>query len=399
MLLVNLFNLLRGYVVIFVEGYFLERFINICTRRNIYLWDLKKLSQTTLRAKISIKGFRLLPEIARKSKVHIHILSKRGMPFVIHRYRKRYAVIVGLVIFFIVFWILTSFVWMIDISGNEQISREDILSALENNGVKIGTYTNSIDVDQVQNGMKIELDKLSWAGIEKRGSKVIVEIRERKSAPMIYDKTTPVNIIAKKDGIIKNILATDGAPVVKIGDTVQKGDLLISGIITGETEGNRKVHSYGEVVARTFYEKRAEVPLSVENKVYTGNEVSRKSIKIFNFKINLYRNSGISYSNYDKIEEIHELTVGKLILPITYIKEIYKEYTPEIEPIDEEQAINQFVLEYEQELFPTLEEGYEILDKKIEHTPGENNTIHVRAYYECAEKIGVEEAITVEEAN
>ena len=37
-----LVRLLMGYVRIEVEGYYIERFINICTNRKILIWNLKR---------------------------------------------------------------------------------------------------------------------------------------------------------------------------------------------------------------------------------------------------------------------------------------------------------------------------------------------------------------------
>ena len=67
MLLFRLWNYIRGYVIIVVEGYFLEKFVNICTRRQILLFDISRQKNSKMTLKVSIKGFRMLRPIAKKT--------------------------------------------------------------------------------------------------------------------------------------------------------------------------------------------------------------------------------------------------------------------------------------------------------------------------------------------
>ena len=85
MLLMRLWNYLRGYVIIVVEGYFLEKFINMCTHRQIYLWDVKASGNCVMTLKASIKGFKRMPWQERQ-------IGPGEMPckcVIINRYRKR----------------------------------------------------------------------------------------------------------------------------------------------------------------------------------------------------------------------------------------------------------------------------------------------------------------------
>ena len=128
MLLIRLWNFLRGYVIISVEGYFTERFINICTRRQLFLWDVIRLSDTTITLKMSIKGFKMLRPIAKKTRSKVRIVSKNGMPFVISRYKKRKALCWAHFIYCFN-KLVASFVWDIEVTGN-QVGRSEIIRNL-----------------------------------------------------------------------------------------------------------------------------------------------------------------------------------------------------------------------------------------------------------------------------
>ncbi len=100
-----LLNYIFGYVIITVEGYFIERFINICNNQKIKLWGLKRTNSCLLQTKISIKDFKRIKEIARKTKCKINIKDKKGMPFFIHKYRKRKVLaVMMLVVVFSIFY-------------------------------------------------------------------------------------------------------------------------------------------------------------------------------------------------------------------------------------------------------------------------------------------------------
>ena len=84
-----LLKYILGYVRISVEGYYIERFINICTTKQILLWDLKRENAITLHARVEVKNFKALRDICKKTKCKIKIESKNGLPFTIKKYKKR----------------------------------------------------------------------------------------------------------------------------------------------------------------------------------------------------------------------------------------------------------------------------------------------------------------------
>ena len=395
---IKIFHFLKGYVIIFVEGLFVERFINICIKRGVYLWDLKKLSKTTMRCKVSISGFKSLRGIAAKSGVKVHISARRGLPFKLAGYKKRYALVFGAVLCAALFWALTSFLWIVDINGNESITKAEVLDALGEAGIKKGVYMKNINTDKAVNSLRIKLDRLAWVGIEKSGSKLIVSVKERTLGPPVVDKDTPVNLVATKDGIIRKLIVASGNTVVKLGDTVSKGDLLVSGLFSTETGESRYVHSKGRVFARTFYEKRENLSLFKEEKTYTGNEISKKSIKIWNFPINLYFSSSISYDKCDKIEKKHNLKIAGFEIPVVYVNDIYKEYTVSKAKLDKQSAVNNFAKKFEEGIKSTFGPEDYIVEIRSEILSENNKTVGVRMYAECNENIACEEEFAVEGA-
>ena len=86
-----LFNYLLGYLNITIEGFFVERFINILASKKIFLWNVKKKNSSLLCANISIKDFKEIKDIARKTKCKVKI-NRKNPSFCIIFYRKTHCI-------------------------------------------------------------------------------------------------------------------------------------------------------------------------------------------------------------------------------------------------------------------------------------------------------------------
>lgn len=104
-----------GYVNITVEGFFVERFINSCFANDIFLWNLEREKTTYLKARVGAKDFKKIKKIARNTKCKIKIKSKRGLPILINKYKKRKAFAIFLATITIFILALTRFIWNIEI--------------------------------------------------------------------------------------------------------------------------------------------------------------------------------------------------------------------------------------------------------------------------------------------
>src|SRR5699024_4210233 len=199
---------------------------------------IKRIDYTLLEMKVSIKGFRELKKIANKGACRVYIKEKIGFPFFMNKLKKRKMLGFGFIIFLGLIFFLTSFIWEIEVSGNEITSNEDILELLENIDVKCGTMKYNVNKDQIKDIILDEIDALSFVNVEVKGTKLIIEIKEQDLPPKAIGKDTPCHIVAKKKGVVVKIVAKNGKGLVKEGDIVKEGQTLISGIIEDEEGEN-----------------------------------------------------------------------------------------------------------------------------------------------------------------
>ena len=85
---VLLMRYLKGYLRICVTSTSPERFLNLCRNRGILLWGLSPHGRD-YEMYISIRGFRKLKPVLKKTKTKVTIEERFGLPFFFHKYRKR----------------------------------------------------------------------------------------------------------------------------------------------------------------------------------------------------------------------------------------------------------------------------------------------------------------------
>ncbi len=395
MLLLKLWNYFRGYVIIAVEGYFLEKFINICIHRQVFLWDIKKRGSRTMLLKVSIKGFKMLRPVAHKTKCRVRIVSKRGLPFIKNRYRKRKAFLFGAGVFLILFYSLTSFVWSIEITGNEKIEGRVILERLAEEGVKPGSVKYGIDAKEIASDLMLDIKELAWVGVTVKGTKVKIQVEERVIPPSLVEKDEPCSIVARRDGIIKSVVSKAGFDMVKPGDTVTKGQLLVTGVIPGKDEKSEAtlVHAISTVKARTWYEAECPVNIKPVVKERTGKRKDSYSLVLFNRKINLSFGK-VSFENYDKIEIKRRLAFGEdLVFPFEFnIDRFYENKYIENE-ISLDEAKKDAADEAYRDASENIPDDAELVKSDVKFEGKDDGTLTANVIIECIEDIGLSERI------
>jgi len=378
-----LWNYLVGYVKIRVDGLSLEKFINLTVGKGIRLWGINRESYTSLTANMGMRDFHQLHSISHKIRCRIRIEEKRGLPFVMHRYRHRKMLVVGMIAFLVILYGFSCFIWSVDVQGVKKMDPQKIWTELDSLGVRPGVYKKNIDTMSVENSLIVTIPELSWASLEIKGSRAILRVREATQPPDFVDKETPSDIIASRDGIIQSMIVLDGQAVVEDGQTVRKGQLLVTGIIDHpDSTGIRYVHSMGQIKARTWYEDTAELSLKQPYRQRTGRSAQMKYIGWNRFKVP-YRKEEIPFEDYDV--EVRE--DGILITETYYeVKKIHWEQDRELA----KEKVKELIEEKIREKIP---QGAKVIDKKFKYDMIEGEKLTALVYIEALEDIGQQRII------
>ena len=392
MFIKNISNFLTGNVCIRVEGFYIERFINMCISKKILLMDITREKSTIMYAKVALNDYKNLRFIAKKTKSKMKIQGKKGLPFTIHRYRKRkiflvlfIAVITGIII-------SSNYIWNIEIEGNINISKHDIIQSLEDSGLQVGTSKNDMNIEEVIRKIRLNRDDIAWIGITVKGTNAMVKIKEADKAPKIIKEDEYCNIVSEKYGIITKINIQNGTANVKVGDIVQPGDVLINGYVEGQYTGIRYVHGMGDIEARVWYTKKIIEPLTQNIPVETGNIEKKYRIKFKKNQINLFKRLS-KFEKYDTINEDKKIMLfSNFYLPVQIEKIINKEYVLQEKTYTKEELTIILIEKLERELLEEIKDRNSIINTNV-NTYLDGELLEVELTYETIESIGIEQEI------
>ena len=322
-------NFCKGHVRLRVESAFPERVVNLCAARQIPFWDLQWESPIAFTFVMTRSSWKKLRQSAQRLDMDVRVVQREGLPYFALRFRRRHALVVGLALCALLSFFGSFFIWDFKIEGNETVSEEEILRALDTCGVSLGTFGYSVRSDELRNHILLMVPELSYIAVNVSGCRAHVQVRERVEPPEDVDKRQPGNTVAVRDGLVTAIKPYDGQKQVLPGTMVQKGQMLIAGVVDNEQRGTRFLRGMGKVYARTWYDLRCQVSATAVEKAYTGEESTKIAICWGKKRLNFYSSSSIPSENCDKITTRTKLTLpGGIALPITIVRETYRWYEP-----------------------------------------------------------------------
>jgi similar to stage IV sporulation protein len=316
---------ITGTLTVEVQGFFTERFINLCRINNIKVWNIKNIVNGVVRFDIHISEFKKLRSVARKTKCKVEIKSKKGMYFKLFRYRKRKVLGYLIVILILLFMLSTCFVWNINVSGNSRVSTDLIKEKLKESGVYIGRFKIGMNKSEVLKDVRSLLPDITWIGLEIRGTDIEIKVVEKV---ILEDKDKQDDrigdIISTREGVITRIIAENGTPALMEGSYVENGGLLIEGKIYSKILGDELVHAKGIIRINSEYTFEKEYKFTKIEKEY----LDKKKHSI-GFSINskeIYINYLNNEKKYDKLKSSKSFNIfGKDISFDWYTFDEYEE--------------------------------------------------------------------------
>ena len=390
-------NYLRGQVTVEVESAAPERVLNLCAAHGIPFWGLTWLSELRLRAAIDRAELPRLRQGLTQTDAVLTVVRTEGAPEVWRQYRRRYVLLAAAGLLMLMMALGSTHIWAFQVTGNDTVPTETILRTLEKYGVALGARSR-IRQEELRNHVLLELPDVVWLTVNMRGCTAHVQVVERVRPPHLYRDSDVQNIVAARDGLITKIEALDGVTCAAVGETVQAGQVLLSGV-ADSPRGCRYMRATGRIWARTWYEWTVPVPLETVLKDGTEPVKTRThtALDLGRHRIALPAGDSIlqGRENCDKIIQYRgmQLPFG-LRLPVTLVTETVAEravYDGE-RPEDEARAEGQKQLEAQ--LAQTIGDDGRVLKAYVSaRRQGAYLMVTLRA--ECEEQIGVDAPLTI----
>lgn len=335
----SILNWFAGYTHVSVRAEEAVTALNLLCRERFIYWNLVTHGDGSLSFVLLHRHIRAYLSHSGSAGISPQCSETCGFPRYWEKYRERWGIAAGALLFAGIVWWSGSVVWAVEITGNERVSDAEIRTLLSEHGFKEGTHFGDMDFDVFQNDVLLSTDQLSWIAVNMLGTVAHVEVRETQSVPREPGGSGAANLVAREDGQIVEVAVAAGRAVVSQHDIVRRGDLLISGVLTLSGDTLRFEYASGRVLAQVYRRIEVEAPLVEQVKVYTGEESCRKSIIFFGKEIKFFQNSGIESPNYDTIIKNISLALpGGTTLPIRLYTEIDRAYVYESVDIGETRA-------------------------------------------------------------
>lgn len=398
--------LFRNYVVIEVEGKDREEFLNTALLQGLVFWDIIQGPGLKFKAKIPAAFFKQLRPVARRTHCRVRLLDKRGPIFWWRRIKTRETFLAGAILFLLGLFLFSNFVWTVDVLPQGELRKVDpslVKAAAAEAGLRVGTWKRKLDVHNLEHEILLKIPELAWVGVSFQGTRARIEIVEKLFPPQDERGSAPAHIIAAKSGIISEILVLVGQARVNVGDTVRRGDILISGLILSHTEEKpsglgeqpkvpvipRLVRARGIVRARVWYEAEGQSSREEIKETFTGQRSTTLILRIPSREYVLKGSLESPYASFRQENRVIKApTWRNFTFPVELIIVTYFETLVERRWLSREEAIDKARRAALLNLRQGLPAQAKVLDEKILGVTEDPGLVRVKVLLEVEEDIG-----------
>lgn len=319
--MVKLHQFLTGYTRIQVETPFPPRLFNLCARENLLFWGLVWMDATTMEISVSKHQLKALKQLVERQGGRVQEQESGGLPAFFQGFSHRVGFWVGLSLSLFAIVVLSHFVFVLEITGNEEVPTQDIVQALDVAGLKVGSFGGSLKLSQISQHAMSQLEGIAWMSINLKGTRVFVDVRESVAPPELSPTEGLLDLVATVDGMVEALQVHRGEALVAVGDTVTAGQVLVSGnvelkppLYSLEPSHWMEVPSSGVVVARTWREITVVTPSIYQEKVEKAEAV----VSVYSWQYGMFQRSGKLFSH-------------NILFPDGYDKQKTNYYLPRLE--------------------------------------------------------------------
>ncbi|GGE74483.1 sporulation protein YqfD [Priestia taiwanensis] len=380
-----------GYVEMEISGRGLERFINDCVRRGVYVWDVHS-KEEKITCCVRIKDISLIRRVRRKHECDISFKKRSGIPFKWKKLLRNSGFLGGLFAFLVIIFLLSNMIWSVQIKGATPETESLIRQELRKMGVKVGSLQFTLDdKEAIQKKLTNQISSITWIGVQLNGTTFHFQVVE-KNEPERYEDLPPQHLVAAKKGVVKQVLVDTGKAVVQENQVVNKGDILVSGAMGTETQ-QVYVPATGVVLGETWDFSVVEVPLKSALNVYTGEEKRSHYLHIGPWKVKIWGFGQDEYtlSNKETVESPFRFLGWEL--PIQYEREILREEEHTEREYKMKEAITVGKEIARKEIQGKLDEFARIKGEKVLRQSVENGKVKLTILFQVVENIAVPQSI------
>lgn len=371
---------MNSYVKISITGRNPRLFIKRYFFNKINYSNYKEINHKKILLKVSYEDY--LSIIDKNTIYEIDVVKFYGPIKYLTLLKNNFTLFISFLISVIFLFIISNTCFSLEVVHNDEEIRELVFTELRKNGIKKFSFIPSFNerksvISKVVNENKNELE---WMEIERKGSKLIVKVTERKINKE-KESDEPRHIVAKKSGIIISIEAENGVILKKKNDYVVKGETIISGDVIKDETVKGQVRAKGTVFAETWYMVNVSYPLNYKEVIYLNDVKDNLIITFMNKGFSLRKN----YASLH-LEKKYELVKSK-VFPFSIRIEKQRKTKVVDQKYTQKEAILKAEEIAEKKIKKKLNSKEYIISKKTLNFTANDSKIEVDVFFKVCEDI------------
>lgn len=364
-----------------IDGNRAERFINLCAKNNIRLEEIHRTDEYVYAAAPGFCESRI-KELAGKADAEVKVIKKSGLLYSFIHYRNRIVFFLMPLMFITVLFILSRYIWSVEITGNRFITNDILYNYLELQGWSYGCPISGMAPEQMEWQLREDFPVITWVNVVIKGTCLRIDIKENEygagGQSANADSTSPRygNIVAGEQGTVASIITRTGIPQCQEGDEVSPGQILVSGEIpiynnTGDTIiSYRYVEADADIMLQYSISYLDFEPYEISVKEYTG--IEKESFYIMTHAGGLdIKSNNTPFETYDIYSTEYQLRcMDNFYLPCYYGKIEYRETVFHNVYRDEPQVKEILQQNYSRYLEDLGNIEIDVLEDEIQYIPG-----------------------------
>ena len=180
-------------VHLLVQGALLERLLEKALAEGAVFARIRRIDERSMRIETDVRSADTLIRMCRRYSLNCRTLRRGGRTALWDLARRRWTVLPGTALCFVICALFLSRVWLVDIRfTNAQINpdiQRRIAACLEENGIRPGMAASAVDTSHLQTQITASVENLSYAGVRLQGIRLLVETSPEVPAPQYTSAT------------------------------------------------------------------------------------------------------------------------------------------------------------------------------------------------------------------
>ena len=269
---------LRGYIVFSLSGAFPERFLNLLNKRGIRNWDFVP-DENGYVGKMFLSDYLRIRPTARKASVKLRVRKREGFPFFVKKYKRRKGLFFGAIAAVLILVLMSQFVWDITVVGADGLNSVELSQAFDESGFKVGMFKSQVKISEVERRVMLKVPEVRWISINMLNNVATVEIKQQSKPPKMKKKHYPCDIVASEDGVITDIVVSEGTCVVKRGSAIAQGQRMVNSAVAIGEDKKKYVHSEARIMADVIDKCSLKIPKTKNRIILKSNYTEKSNLK------------------------------------------------------------------------------------------------------------------------